>query len=62
MCWKLNKWKYVCLLWTLISIKQNKEQVRISGKRYDPHSVETEIFTQFTALDEPFIQSTPEIK
>ena len=32
-------------MWTLISIKQNKEVVKISGKRYDPQNIETETFT-----------------
>ena len=33
---KLNEWKYVFLLWTLIIIKQHKEVIRISGKIYKP--------------------------
>ena len=41
-------------------MKQNKEVVKISGKRYNPHNVETKAFIQFTVLTEPFIQSTSE--
>ena len=57
--WKLNRnEKYVFLLWTLISIKQNKEVVNISDKKYDLHNVETETWTLFIGLTEPFIQLT----
>ena len=33
-----------------------------SGKKYDPHNVETETFTLFTGFTEPFIESTPGIE
>ena len=59
MCWKLNKWKYVFLLWTLIIIKQHKGVIMISGKRYNTHNIESEIFILFTGFTEPFIQPIP---
>ena len=57
MCWKLNKWKWVFLLRTLIIIKQHKRVIMISGKRYNSHNIESEIFILFTGITEPFIQS-----
>ena len=39
---------------TLIS-----QLVKASGKWYDPHNAETENFTLYTGLTEPFIQSNP---
>ena len=41
-----------------MDIKQYKELVKTSGKRYDQHNVKVETFT---GLNEPFIQSIPEI-
>ena len=57
MCWKLNKWKYVFLLRTLIMIKWHKGVIMISGKRYNTHNIESEMFILFTGITEPFIQS-----
>ena len=57
MCWKLNKWKYVFLLWTLIIIKQYKGVIMISGKRYNTHNMKSKIFILFTGVTEPFIYS-----
>ena len=63
MFWKLNKWKYVVFfMWTLINIKQNKEVIKISDTKYDPHNAETETFTLFTGLTKPYIQSTSGIE
>ena len=59
MCWKLNKWKYVFLLWILIIIKQHKGVIMISGKGYNTHNTESEIFRLFTGVTEHFIQSIP---
>ena len=59
MCWKLNKWKYVFLLWTPIIIKQHKGVIIVSDKRYNTHDIESEISISFTGITEPFIQSIP---
>ena len=57
MCWKSNKRKYVFLQWTLIIIKQHKGVIMISGKIYNTHNTESDIFILFTGVTEPFIQS-----
>ena len=59
ICWKLNKWKYVFLLWTLIIIKQHKGVIMISGKRYNTHTTESEIFILITGVNESFIYLFP---
>ena len=59
MCWKLNKWKYIFLLWTLIIIKQHKGVIMISGKRYNTLNIELEIFILFTDVTEPFFNLFP---
>ena len=40
-------------------IKQHKGVIMISGKRYNIHNIESEIFILFTCVTEPFIQSIP---
>ena len=50
MCWNLNKWKYVFLLGTLITIKQHKGVIMISGKRYNTNNIESEIFILITGV------------
>ena len=40
----------------LISIKQDKKVVKISGKRYDPHNVEAETFTGLTKFNKQYVK------
>ena len=43
----------------MIIIKQYKWVIMISGKRYNTHNTESEIFILFTYVSESFIQSIP---
>ena len=47
------------LLGTLIIIKQHKVVIMISGKIYNTHNTESEIFISFTDVPEHIIQSIP---
>lgn len=54
--------KLCILLRTLKVIQQNKEVLKISGKRYAPYNVEIETFSLFTGLTKPYIKYAPGIE